>query len=81
MNDATLGAVESSVELTLALFVSRVIANHVHHAATAHDLTALANPLDAGADLHACNPTINVERSKANQYSPLLAGCSRPDGD
>lgn len=40
------------LRLTLTLFVAGIATNHEHDATTAHDLTALTNTLDAGADLH-----------------------------
>ena len=38
--------------LTLTLFMARIGTDHEHHAATADDLTVVADPLDASADFH-----------------------------
>jgi hypothetical protein len=42
-------------ESALALFVARVTANDVNHAAAADNLAVIANALHAGADLHGTN--------------------------
>src|SRR5205823_2090991 len=39
-------------ELTLALLVAGVVADHIDLAPAADDLAVFANPLDAGSDLH-----------------------------
>jgi hypothetical protein len=44
-----------SRNLPLALFVARVTANDVNHAAAADNLAVIANALHAGADLHGTN--------------------------
>ena len=39
----------------MTLFVAWIVAHDVDHAATAHDLTAFTDALNAGADLHGDN--------------------------
>jgi hypothetical protein len=49
--------------LALALFVARVSANDVDHAATAHDLAVLADLLDRGTYFH----DLNLSKKLGNQ--------------
>ena len=64
----------------LALLVPRVAANHVHHTAAADDLTAFANPLDAGTDFHDFSTGFLSGTSKASQYTHRPPNHTRPSG-
>jgi len=55
-NDAHCAQLPLFVQLTLALLVARVGANHVNDALTSHDLAMFTNSLDAGANLHGTRP-------------------------
>src|SRR5205823_4566112 len=66
-----LGASKASA---LALLVPRVGAYDVHASLAPHDLTVLANPLDACSDFHRA---VQSAGGKATQYSGLRSKRSR----
>jgi hypothetical protein len=51
----------------LPLLVARIVADHVHHAAAAHNFAVVAQAFDTGADFH--NPNTSATRSlKARRF-------------
>jgi hypothetical protein len=64
--------------LALPLLMARIATDDKHHAASADELTVLADALYAGADFHDRYPDAN--RIKASEYKRSVAKASSPRG-